>query len=176
MCVCIGRSVLLYDTVCMCVSVCSISKYRSVYTCVFSLSTGIKGSVLPNPPSHPHTPHPPPPHTSQQHKPHNNKRHAPSALSLGSFLTTPTATPRQHTSVDRPQRSNRKTTAELRQAELEQLETRFHGNHQLVEKGRERCVYRVTFAPTDPDWVSNDVTTLSCDDKVYTNLIMLMYS
>ena len=70
-------------------------------------------------------------------------------------MTTSTAAmgTRPHPPVERPQRSNRKTTVELREAELEQLETRFQGNHRLVEKGSERSVYRVTFAPTDPDWV-----------------------
>ena len=67
---------------------------------------------------------------------------------------------RPHPPVERPQRTNKKTAAELRQAELEQLETRFQGNHRLVEKGKERSVYRVTFAPTDPDWVSRIYTTL----------------
>jgi hypothetical protein len=60
--------------------------------------------------------------------------------------------------VERPQWNREKTSVELRQAELEQLETRFQGSHRLVEKGRERSVYRLTFAPTDPDWVSICVT------------------
>ena len=119
-----------------------------------SLSVGDAGAgALHHPvqPSHPHTSH-----SSHPHKPQSahNKRHAPSELSLGSFMTTPTAGARPHPPVDRPQRNNKKTSAELRQAELEQLETRFQGNHRLVEKGKERSVYRLTFAPTDPDWVS----------------------
>ena len=70
-------------------------------------------------------------------------------------MTTPTTGgTRPHPPVNRPHRANRKTTMELRQAELEQLETRFQGNHRLIEKGRERTVYRLTFAPSDPDWVS----------------------
>ena len=108
-------------------------------------------------PSHPHTSHPHSSHSSHHHNMSSqNKRHGPTELSLGSFMTTPTTGARPHTPMNRPQRNTNKTTAELRQAELEQLATRFQGNHHLVEKGRERSVYRLTFAPTDPDWVSGD--------------------
>jgi hypothetical protein len=117
-------------------------------------SAGSTASVqrppVPSSQSHPHTSHPHKPQSS------HSKRHAPSELSLGSFMTTPSPSvaggTRLHPPVERPQRTNKKTTTELRQAELEQLETRFQGNHRLVEKGKERSVYRVTVAPTDPDW------------------------
>ena len=129
---------------------------------MFSLFTGSAGSVQQTQPVPFSQPHPSPPHTSHPHKhhsSHSSKRHAPTELSLGSFMTTPTVSAvagatRSHPPIERPQRTNKKTAVELRQAELEQLETRFHGNHSLVEKGKERSVYRVTFAPTDPDWVS----------------------
>ena len=126
------------------------------------VSAGSTASVqrppVPSSQSHPHTSHPHKPQSS------HSKRHAPSELSLGSFMTTPSPSvaggTRLHPPVERPQRTNKKTTTELRQAELEQLETRFQGNHRLVEKGKERSVYRVTVAPTDPDWVSRIYTTL----------------
>ena len=98
------------------------------------------------PPAHPHNSH-------TTHSSHS-KRPGPSELSLGSFMATPTRGGRPHPPVSRPQRNKGKTAAELRQVELEQLEMRFQGNHTLVEKGKERCVYSVTFAPTNPDWVS----------------------
>lgn len=96
------------------------------------------------------------PHTSHTHKAHSSqsRKHVPAEISLASFMTTPTVGVRPHPTVCRPQRTTNKTTVELRQAELEQLETRFQGNYTLVEKGRERSVYLLTFAPTDPDWVS----------------------
>lgn len=75
-------------------------------------------------------------------------------------MTTPSAVARPHPPVSRPQRNKNKTNEELRQTELEQLETRFQGNHHLVEKGRQRCVYLLTFAPTDPDWVSVIVSAI----------------
>ena len=107
------------------------------------------------PPSHHHITHTSHLHTSHN-KPHSShsKRHAPTELSLSSFMTTPQGGALPLPSVPRPQRNKNKSNAELRQVELEQLETRFQGNHRLVEKGRERNVYRLTFAPTDPDWVS----------------------
>ena len=109
---------------------------------------GHKAAVHSNvvPPAHPHNSH-------TTHSSHS-KRPGPSELSLGSFMATPTRGGRPHPPVSRPQRNKGKTAAELRQVELEQLEMRFQGNYTLVEKGKERCVYVVTFAPTNPDWVS----------------------
>ena len=40
------------------------------------------------------------------------------------------------------------------QVELEQLTTRFPGDkNKIIEKGKHGVVYRITFTPTDPDWV-----------------------
>ena len=46
--------------------------------------------------------------------------------------------------------------------EIDQLLARFPGDRcQLVEKGRERTSYRITLTPSDPEWVSIDMHTLS---------------
>ena len=132
--------------VCVCVPV-------PLLTCS-SLHT-VKSHHTSTPPAAQHPPPPPSPLTHSHSPSSHTKKHAPTELSLGSFMTTPTAgATKPHPPVPRPHRSRKKTMEELRQAELEQVETRFQGSHCLVEKGRERSVYRLTFAPTDPDWVS----------------------
>lgn len=101
------------------------------------------------PTAHPPTPQGPP--TEQRTSVAlGGRRRGPSELSLEAFFQGGRVS-QPWKPVPRPKPKKGNTAADLRQVELQQLEARFPGN-QLVEKGKERVVYRVKMTPTDPEW------------------------
>ena len=80
-------------------------------------------------------------------------RDGPPELNLEAFFQRAASiNPRPH--VERHRGTSPK---ELREVECTQLEARFPAPHsQLLHKGPDKTVYRISFSPTDPEWVGND--------------------